>query len=476
MQNKKATMIAMATLSVIAFVVLYIFMVQKYKEQQGGKNRDEVATEIIAEKKLDLPKLECGQLNDSDAYKKAIVERNMDFCGCIQEDGPKSTCQETMLDAELADQALTQMNQAICNEIKIKERKEGCLAVVGQGIAYLKINDPKRLAQLNSQNHNNDYAISSYEELLKESTNDIKNYIELASAYAEKGLAEQGQGRSQSPYVEKAFATIEKAKAIDNNNAEVYRVEGYINEIKPDYIRAIYLYDKTIEIDAKSSHAYVGRGHTKRMMGILEGAVEDFRKAAELDVDKDIISIYTNLCNLEGSRSNYEEAIKNCKIVTEKKEIDPVFQSDAYQLMAMIFMRNKDYIQAKNYLLTAKTLTPLDANLFVKLSRLSILEEKYGEAESNARRAVELSPTKAMSYLALSQVLYMQEKYQESIAAAEKGISLVKNDVSLLAPSKPATERDLNYSISNNYGQLGNAEKQNEYEQKGLEVFNMNNK
>jgi tetratricopeptide (TPR) repeat protein len=144
--------------------------------------------------------------------------------------------------------------------------------------------------------------------------------------------------------------------------------------------------------------------------------------------------------------------------------------------MAMIFMQTGDYTQAKNYLLTAKTLTPLDANLFVKLSKLNILEKKYPDSETNARKAVELSSTKATSYLALSYALFMQEKYQESIVSAEKGIALVKNDVSLLAPSKPATERDLNYSIANNYEQLGNVEKQKEHEQRGVAIFSITNK
>lgn len=461
-------MITMATLAVVAFVFAYVFVVQKQKE---ARRAGEVAKEM-SEKKLALPKLECGQMNDQDAHRKAIEDGKIDFCGCIKEDGLKSACQDTMMDSDLAKQALAQMNKSICDGVKNEERKENCLSMVNQSVAYLKANDPQRLAALNSENHNVDYAISSYEELLKENPNKIENLISLALSYAEKGLKEQEQGESQVQYVNKAFEAIEKAKAIDNNSSEAYRVEAYINEIKPDYAAAINLYNKAIELDQKNISAYVGRGHANRMVGALELAIEDFNKAAEMDTDRNIIHIYTNLCNLEYSRSNYQEAIKYCKIVTEKTDVDSVFQSSAYQNMAMIFLRNNDYVQAKNYLLKAKALTPADSNLFVTLAKLNIFENKYQESEMNARKAIELSPTKTSGQLALSQALYMENKFNESILAAQKGLTMIKDDVSLLAPSKPAVERDLNYSIANNYRETGDFGKQKEYEQKGEAAFN----
>ena len=68
----------------------------------------------------------------------------------------------------------------------------------------------------------------------------------------------------------------------------------------------------------------------------------------------------------------------------------------------------------------------------------------------------------------------MEEKYEDSINAAKKGISLIKDDVSLLAPSKLAMERELTYSIVNNYRQLGDTARQQEYENKARNIFNNN--
>ena len=249
-------------------------------------------------------------------------------------------------------------------------------------------------------------------------------------------------------------------------------MEGYINEIKPDYGVALASYDKAIEIDVDNVFAYVGRGHVNRMLGTLDNAITDFTKAAELDQDKKVIQIYINLCNLEYSRSKYAEASKNCEIVTQQENADPVFLSGAYQTLAMVYISQRDYARARSNLITATTITPNDPNLFIAFAKLNIYEEKYTESEVHARKAIELSPVKATAYLALAQALYMQEKNQESIQTAEKGIMLVNNDVSLLAPNKPATERDLNYIIAHNYRELGDEENQEKYLKAGEEAFN----
>ena len=102
-------------------------------------------------------------------------------------------------------------------------------------------------------------------------------------------------------------------------------------------------------------------------------------------------------------------------------------------------------------------------------------EQKYVQSENDAKKAIELSPSKAMGYLILSQALYMQEKYNEAITQAQKGIKLVENDVSLLSAVKLSVVSSLNYSIANNYRELGNFQKQQEYEQKAKEARNINN-
>ena len=456
-----------AGFAILLFVVVTVIFLYTPIREKFAKKQPAPTQEMDGK----LPELICNYNNDQEAYADAITTQNVNQCACIKDETLVETCKSTAMDVMFYTNAINHIDKTLCDKINNQEQKKACILVVEDSIKQLTEKDPQYLAAMYASTHNEN-AITVYEKLTQEDQTNIDNFITLAISYAEKGLKEQEQGKDQTPYVQKAFQTIEKAKTIDQNNAEVYRVEGYINEIKPDHSAALTLYDKAIALDANNILAYAGKGHTERMMGILESAVADFTKAAELDTQKAYVHIYTNLCNLEYSRSHNEDAIKNCKIVTQKTETDPIFQSEAYQIMAMIFMQNKDHSQAKNYLLTAKTLTPNDPNLYVTLAKLNIFEEKYVESEINAKKAIELSSTKATSHLSLAQALYMQEKYNESIQSAQKGITLVKDDVSLLTPSKPVTERDLNYVIAHSYRQMGDTQKQMEYEKKAEESFN----
>jgi len=468
MENKKSIIIA--SVAVILFVVVaFIFM---YEPARNVFTKPSV----IEQEKItgDLPVLECNSSSDKESYKDAITKKDVNLCNCINEEKLQNTCKTASMNTMFYNQALQQLDDSLCEKITSDIQKDACHTVVKSSVKQFANEDSEHLAKVYMTAHNQK-AIGELEKLTKQDQENIGAYIALALVYAEKGLSEQEQGKDQTPYVNKAFEAVERAKQIDDKNSEVYRVEGYVNEIKPDFDQAQILYEKALDIDSNNMLAHAGMGHVYRMTGILKGAIEEFNKAATLDTERINVSIYTNLCNLEASRSHQEDAIKNCKIVLQMENADPIFQSEAYQIMAQIFMSNNDNVQAKSYLLHAKTLTPSDSNLFVVLSRFHNFEENYIESETNAKKAIDLSPTKTTGYLVLTQALYMQEKYSDSIQVAQKGLTLVKNDVSLLTPSKPAIERDLNYIISYNYRELGNTQKQQEYEKRGNDVSENNN-
>ncbi len=469
MENKK-TGVIIAIVAVILFIgVAFIFL---YEPARNVFTKPPVVQQ--EEVTGDLPVLECNYTNDQEVYKDAITKKDVNLCDCVSSEELQNKCKKATMDITFYDQALTQLDELLCEKISSEIKKDACYSVVQSSVTQFEKEDPEYLARVYAASHN-EKAIGELETLTAEDQENVDAYIALALAYAAKGLREQEQGNDQTPYVNKALEAVESAKQIDNKNSEVYRAEAYANEIKPDYAQALTLYDKAIALSENNALAHAGKGHTLRMMGILEGAVEEFNKAAELDVNNANVFIYTNLCSLEYSRSHDEEAIKNCKTVTQIENTDPVFQSEAYQIMSDIFIKNNDIAQAKNYLLQAKTLTPNNPNLFVAFSKLNFFDQKFVQAEADARKAIELSPTKSASYLALARALYMQEKYNEAIEAAQKGITLVSSDVSLLAPSKSAVERDLNYVIANSYRQMGDTIKQKEYEQKAKDAFENTN-
>lgn len=455
MKNKK-TIVVITCFFIAVFILTYVLILQK--------NR------AIKKNELNLPALICDDKNDQEIYSSTIEKQDIAQCSCIKNEELKNVCQTSISDVSLYNQALSGLDESFCHNISSEISKEACFSVVKDSVSQLEEKNPEYLANIYASNHN-EKAIDIYEKKIKEGDSEVTSFINLAMAYAEKGLREQEQGRSQTVYVDKALAVIENAKSKNQNNSEIFRVEAYINEIKPDYDQSLKLYDKAIELDNKNILAYIGKGHVSRMKGMLEDAVLQFDKAAEFDVEKKYIQIYVNLCNLESSRSNFEKAINNCRIITEKKGIDPVFQSEAYQIMAGIFMRNNDNIQSRNYLLTAKSLTPNDSNLYVVFAKLNMYEKKYIESEINAKKAIEISPTKSSSYLALARALYMQEKYQDSIEAAEKGVGLTKEDVSLLISGKSVIEKEFNYVIANSYSRLGDKNKQEEYEKRASQII-----
>jgi tetratricopeptide (TPR) repeat protein len=457
-------------LGVVILVVIAVFITLGLTIFQGSN----IDTNIQDQKKVitknESTKKICNYKDDQEAYRGAIDKKNIDECTCIKDKSLVNTCLDVVKDLLIYDNALNQANPILCDNIKEESRKNACREVAQSKIDYLRTKDPQALADIQAFSHNEN-AISTLEELIKiDGKKNINNLIQLALAYAEKGLNEQGQGRSQEKDVNKAFDIIAMAKEIDENNSNIYRVEGYVYEIKPDIAKAIQSYDKAIELNEKNSEAYAGRGHANRILGALDRAIEDFNKAAELDKDNKNIFIYTNLCTLYKSRGETEMSLKKCKIVTNSNNADPIFKAEAYQVLGTIYMETKKYELAKKQFMQASILTPGDAKLYIGLSKLNIYQEEYVLAEQNARKAQKLSPQKTYAKLALAYSLYMQEKYDDSIVEAQKGLKLVEGDVSLLTSNKLDVKKDLFYSIANCYRELGDNQKQQKYISMAKEV------
>ncbi len=459
---------------VVFAALAVVFFSASYVKKIAEKNKA-AKQQVVQEEKTFLG-IKCDFANDEAAYKKAIENAEINTCDCISDENLKKVCKENTLNLNLYNQAIKQYDPEICNEIKEDGMKQACLAVVESGINNLKEKDPQSLADIYAQSHNRK-AIAELEKLIQQNPANLINLLNLALVYAETGLKEQELGKSQTPYVEKALAVIEKSKNLYPNNSQVYRVEGYIYEIKPDIFKAMSLYDKAIELDSNNILAYIGRGHAASMVGILEKSLEDFKKAAELDVNQEYISIYANLCRLQASLvETREEAIKNCKIAINTKDTDNLLKAETYQTLAGIYIELKKYSEAQSYLLNAKSLSPNSSNLYVIMAKLSIAREKYSEAQQEALKAIELSPTKAASYETLAYALYRQEKYEEAIDIANRGLDLIDGDVSLLEPNKQAVKKDIYYVLANIYNRMEDKENEMKYKNLGDTVFdNLNN-
>jgi len=246
-------------------------------------------------------------------------------------------------------------------------------------------------------------------------------------------------------------------------NPEVYIAEGYAYEIQPSFDTALVSYNKAIEIDASNVSAYVGLGHTYSLMGDMDAAWDNFQKAAELDTENKIGKIYTNLCRMGASRfTDLEDTFTNCELATDESN-NPAARSEAYQILAMFDTAIGAYERAESYLSEAELLTPLDPNLYVTHARLQVAQNNPEAAETTARRAIELAPTKAVAHLTLSYALKHLERYDEATQANETALSLVDNDVSLLAGNKDQTRKNIYYNYADIYRLLGDVENEQKY-------------
>ncbi|PLX28058.1 hypothetical protein C0583_02395 [Candidatus Parcubacteria bacterium] len=457
MNKDKIIWIVFVLFAVIALGVLAFFVFK-------NDNSDQNANQSISQIQKKIP-------SDSDNFASAVYSKNIDDCDKIKSEKMKENCKQAITDIHYYNQALATLDESFCEAISVADQISACLLALRSKEAYLRENYPDELEAIYIRNKNLNRI-----ELLTEKTeadaSDIDSFLSLALAYAEKALNDQAMGGSQDEYVEKAFEAVASAEQLDPENSEVFRVKAYIYEIEPHYENAKDNYTKAIELDSENFKAYAGRGHSNRMLGLLDNAVEDLETASELDDTDKHSFIYSNLCNLYVSKGEFEKAKLNCQKVISNESSDSGEKMNAYRVLSSIDLRNMNLIGARENLEEALLMAPMEASLYVAFSKLSIYEKDYDSSVDYARKAVDINTNQAGNHLTLAQALYMQEKYEESIGEAERAIELVSSDVSILLPEKESLLISSYYQISFDYREMGDSSKQAEYEEKAKELLN----
>jgi len=451
----------------VVFAALSVIFISGYYLKKNFDLKKAEKQEAIQQEELVLPKQECNFQDDEAAFDAAVEETDIFFCDCVKNEERKAVCKKVTMETKSFNQALAQYDTELCWQILDEERQKACLNIVQSGIDYIQAKDPQYLAQIYSQNNNYDKSIELFENLVVQEPNNTAYLLSLALSYAEKGMMEH----NESQYVDKALSLVEKAKTIKSNDPEIYRTEGYIYETKPDYEKALASYNKSLELDKNYILSYLGRGHTYRLMGALNEALEDFRQAAKLDSKKEYPDIYANLCVLASTRSDLEkEALQNCQIVVNSKTAASAAKVNARQVMANLYINQKRLAEAESSLLSAKTYAPKDPNIFVSFAQLYLYKKDYALAEQNAQEALKIDPLKTTAYDALSYALYQQGQTQEAIAAAQKGLEVIGQDVSLLFSQKAGVKKRLYYNLANIYSYLKDKDNEMRYKKLGDEA------
>ena len=111
---------------------------------------------------------------------------------------------------------------------------------------------------------------------------DYTKAIELDPNYAD-AYVNRGISKHNLKDYKGAMSDYNKAIELNPNDAILYYNRGNLKgrNLK-DYTGAISDYTKSIELDPNYADAYVNRGAAKELIGFLNGACSDWKKAANL--------------------------------------------------------------------------------------------------------------------------------------------------------------------------------------------------
>ena len=332
-------------------------------------------------------------------------------------------------------QAIKTLNPEVCQQIKDEEKKEDCIENVAKNAEYLEDTNPVYLGSLLFQAGNYDEAISVYEKAVAEGNKyvDIRTYLSLASAYAEKGMMWH-QEKTSFP---KALEWANKAKELEPNNPQVYKTIGYIYEAKPDVISAIDNYDKALELDPFYIPAYIGRCHVHSLSGLLGRALEDCQKAVELDKEKKYPAGYLHLCRLQMSIEDQQDnAIQNCQVVLSSSGANENSKATACQILATIKMKlGNPEDEVLSLINQAILYAPQDPNNYLTLAVFYNKRNNFEKAKENAQKAIDMDAQKSVAFGELGYAQLKTNDLNKALENFNKAVDLIVKgqDPSLLA-------------------------------------------
>lgn len=457
-----------ATLMVVIGFSLIFYWISRnssYSEDivSGGKNT--TSSSAAPKSKVEtLLQKDCGNLEKDALIGKAIKNNDIYYCRCINEASSEKQCEEKVLDMNYYNEGIKQFNDNLCQKIKDTDIKNDCSGIVKSGTDYVKKQDPISLAQSYLNANNYDAAISTLEEANKNVQNNATALNLLALSYANKALAEH----KESSLIPKALELSDRSIIIDAKNADSFRIRGYIYEIKPDTQKAESNYNQALKLDDKNILAYVGRAHVNNILGLLTNALNDYKKAKDLDKERNYSDIYSSLCRLESTNHLYlADAVENCQLVIKMGSTQDVNKIEAYGVLSEIYIRMNRLNEAMDNLKIAQTIEPENTNVLVSMADINIRQNDFKTAERLARQAISKDVNKASAYKMLAESLLGLKQIDEAVKQLLTGLEKIDGDVSLLSPNKPNVRREIYYDLAAAYHMQKNSDKENYYAKLG---------
>ncbi len=131
---------------------------------------------------------------------------------------------------------------------------------------------------------------------------------------------------------------------------------------------------------------YNDRGIMMYYRGMYKSAIEEFKKAMELD--SELVEVYNNIAMAYSSIGEYDKAREYLKIALEK---DPDF-IESHLNMAYAYYKEKDFDKALEMYKEISVRYPSFSKVHTQIGNLLFEMKRYQEAEEEWRKALEINP------------------------------------------------------------------------------------
>jgi len=266
-------------------------------------------------------------------------------------------------------------------------------------------------------------------DLIKKDIDKSKKVAERAAkrAMVSKLFAQAVSEKDPSKEMELYSRIIE----IDPNIAEVYNNRGILRKEMNDLDGALQDYNKAIELNPNDA-AYYNRGILKKDMNDLDGALQDYNKAIELNPN--YAMAYNNRGNLRSDMNDNEGALQDYNKAIELAPND----ASKYNNRADLYLKMNDFDKA-----LADVNHSIDLGggyvSFITKGEIYIAMEKYSDAIDLLTQALSYNTKgkdsfelRAKCYRQLAETEVDEDKKKELIAKAEadeqKIVSLKKEN------------------------------------------------
>ena len=184
-----------------------------------------------------------------------------------------------------------------------------------------------------------------------------------------------------------AMADCAKAIELDARSTDAYVLRAVMLAEKRDFEGAINDLDKALVLDPRNPNLYRLRGVAKIQKGDLDGCISDYDKAVDLDPS---LESYSQRAMANFTKGNWDKAIDDLNVAIEKSS-EPV---KLYNLRAQAKFRKKDWGAAIVDYDAAIKLDPRfpDAYFYRGLTLLN--RGKDIEAQKDFDKFLELAPDK----------------------------------------------------------------------------------